>query len=45
MLPSTWQMRAIRYQRRGSPAQILLTSLIDAKRYPAAEIVALYHER
>lgn len=44
-LPPTWQMRAIRYQRRGFPAQILLTSLLDAKRYPAAEIVALYHER
>lgn len=44
-LPRTWQMRAIRYRRRGFAPQTLLTSLVDAKRYPAAEIVALYHER
>jgi hypothetical protein len=44
-LPRTWPMRAIRYKRKGFPAQTLLTSLVDAKRYPAAEIVALYHER
>jgi hypothetical protein len=44
-LPKTWQMRAIRYRRRGFEAQILLTSLLDSKRYPAAEVVALYHER
>jgi len=34
-----------RYQRRGFKAQPILTSLTDAVRYPAAEIVALYHER
>jgi hypothetical protein len=44
-LPKTWQMRAIRYRRRGFKPQTLLTSLIDPKRHPAAEIVALYHER
>lgn len=44
-LPKTWQMRSIRYRRRGFKPQLLLTSLVDAKRYPAAEIVALYHER
>ena len=44
-LPTTWQMRAIRYRRRGFRPQTLLTSLVDPKRYPAAEIVALYHER
>lgn len=44
-LPTTWPMRAIRYRRRGFAEQTLLTSLVDAKRYPAAEIVALYHER
>jgi Insertion element 4 transposase N-terminal/Transposase DDE domain len=44
-MPATWRMRAIRYQRRGFPPQLLLTSLLDPKRYPAAEIVALYHER
>lgn len=44
-MPATWRMRAIRYQRRGFAPQTLLTSLLDPKRYPAAEIVALYHER
>jgi hypothetical protein len=44
-LPKTWQMRAIRYRRRGFKPQTLLTSLIDPKRHPAAEIIALYHER
>src|SRR5690606_5760451 len=45
LLPKTWQVRAIKYRRRGFKPQILLTSLLDPKRYPAAEIVALYHER
>ncbi len=44
-LPQTWPMRAIRYRRRGFAPQTVLTSLVDAKRYPAAEIIALYHER
>jgi hypothetical protein len=44
-MPATWRMRAIRYHRRGFPPQVLLTSLLDPKRYPAAEVVALYHER
>lgn len=44
-LPTTWQMRAIRYRRRGFKPQILLTSLVDARHFPAAAIVALYHER
>ena len=44
-LPKTWLMRAIRYRRRGFGPQILLTSLLDPKRFPASEIVALYHER
>lgn len=44
-LPKTWRMRAIRYQRRGFPPQLLLTSLLDPDRYPAGELVALYHER
>jgi hypothetical protein len=38
-------MRAIRYQRKGFRPQTLLTSLTDPLAYPAAEIVALYHER
>jgi hypothetical protein len=44
-LPKTWTMRAVRYRRRGFEPQTLLTSLVDPKRYPATEIVALYHER
>lgn len=44
-LPRTWRMRAIRYQRKGFRPQTLLTSLLDAEQYPAAEIIALYHER
>jgi hypothetical protein len=44
-MPKTWQIRAIRYKRRGFPPSTLLTSLIDAEAYPAKEIVALYHER
>jgi hypothetical protein len=44
-LPSTLRVRAIRYQRRGFRAHTLLTSLLDPAAYPAAEIVALYHER
>ena len=44
-LPRTWTMRAIRYQRKGFRPQTLFTSLLDAKQYPADEIIALYHER
>jgi hypothetical protein len=44
-VPATWPIRAIRYKRRGHPESTLLTSLLDAKLYPASEIVALYHER
>jgi hypothetical protein len=44
-LPRTWQMRAIRYHRKGFRPQTLLTSLLDAQAYPAAELVAVYHER
>lgn len=44
-LPATLTARAIRYQRRGFRPQTLLTSLLDPATYPAAEIIALYHER
>jgi hypothetical protein len=44
-LPTTWQIRAIRYKRRGFPPSTILTSLVDADTYPASEVVALYHER
>ena len=44
-LPATLTARAIRYHRRGFRPHTLLTSLLDSAAYPAAEIVALYHER
>ena len=44
-MPTTWRMRAIRYQRRGFKPQLLLTSMLDPKRFPADEVIALYHER
>ena len=44
-LPTHFDARAIRYQRKGYRPQILLTSLADERRYPAAELRALYHER
>ena len=44
-LPETLLVRAVRYQRRGFRAQMLLTSLTDHESYPAAEITAMYHER
>lgn len=44
-LPLTWIARRIRYQVSGFREQFLLTSLRDPKRFPAREIVELYHER
>ena len=44
-LPKQFHARAIRYQRKGYQPQLLLTSLLDEKRYPADEVRALYHER
>jgi hypothetical protein len=44
-LPPTLRVRAIRYQRRGFRTHTLLTSLLDPVAYPAAELIALYHER
>lgn len=43
--PQTFLARAIHYRRKGFRSQVLLTSLLDPKAYPAAEIVDLYHER
>lgn len=43
--PSTWELRAIHYKRRGFPPSTLLTSMLDPDVYPAKEIIALYHER
>jgi hypothetical protein len=44
-LPTHFDARAIRYQRKGFQPQILLTSLVDDRLYPADELRALYHER
>jgi hypothetical protein len=44
-LPETLEVRAVRYQRKGFRPQTLLTSLLDSRAYPAAEIAELYHER
>ncbi len=44
-LPERWEMRAVRYQVKGFQPQWLLTSLLDAKAYPARELATLYHER
>jgi hypothetical protein len=44
-LPRSFRARALTYQRAGHAPQVLLTSLLDPQRYPAAELVALYHER
>ena len=44
-LPTRFDARAIKYQRKGYRPQLLLTSLVDPELYPAAEIRALYHER
>lgn len=44
-LPEVWRARAVEYKRKGFRAQTLLTSLLDAKKYPSKELVALYHER
>ncbi len=44
-LPTHFDARALRYQRKGYRPQLLLTSLVDATAYPADEIRDLYHER
>jgi hypothetical protein len=44
-LPEYWAARAIRYRARDGSRRWLLTSLTDAERYPAGEIVQLYRER
>lgn len=44
-VPPAYRARAIRYQRDGFRPQVLLTSLLDAKSYPAEELIELYHER
>jgi hypothetical protein len=43
--PLIWRARVIEYRRKGFKPKVLITSLLDPKRYPADEVVALYHER
>ena len=44
-LPPRWPVRAIHYKLKGRERSTILTSLTDAEKYPAKELVALYHER
>ncbi len=44
-LPRSMHMRVLCYQWLGHKPQWLLTSMLDTKRYPAAEIIELYHQR
>ena len=44
-LQATLRVRAVRVHHRGFRPYVLLTSLLDAAVYPAAELAALYHER
>jgi IS4 transposase len=44
-LPATLRVRAIRYHRPGFRPQMLLTSMLDPVVFPAADVVALYHDR
>lgn len=44
-LPRAFRARVVRYRREGFRPRALLTSLLDPKEYPAAEIAELYHER
>lgn len=44
-LPALWTVRVVRYQRKGFRPQRLVTSLTDATRYRAKDLVELYHER
>jgi hypothetical protein len=44
-LPDVLRMRAIRYRKAGFKPSRLITSLLDPVKFPAEELVALYHER
>ena len=44
-LPERWVARAIQYRRKGFKPSTILTSLLDAEKYPPSDVVALYHER
>jgi hypothetical protein len=44
-LPQSMFVRAVHYQAKGFQPQFLLTTLTDPEKYPAHELVSLYHER
>lgn len=44
-LPETWRFRVVEYRHKGFSRQTLLTSLVDAERFPARDLISLYHER
>ena len=44
-LPTRFDARVVTYKRKGHDEQRLVTSLVDAERFPADEVRALYHER
>ena len=44
-LPATYLARAIRYQIKGFKPQVVLTSMLDRRQFPAEEVARLYHER
>lgn len=44
-LPKVFCVRVIQYQRKGFQPERLVTSLLDSDKYPASELIELYHER
>src|SRR3989441_12713952 len=44
-LPAALRVRAVRVHHRGFRPYLVFTSLLDPVAYPAAELIALYHER
>jgi hypothetical protein len=44
-LPLRYRARAIRYAVGDHPPSVLLTSLLDPAKFPAEEVVDMYHER
>src|SRR5262249_31750927 len=44
-MPEVFQARLLDYHVKGFRPQKLITSMVDAEKYPAKEVVELYHER
>jgi hypothetical protein len=44
-LPATIQARVVNYRVKGYRPQRLITSLVDARRFPKEELACVYHER